>query len=121
MDLSRGEHALAYLQLTQDVRPPTDEALDGLRDYLGPLLPYREMLAATTPDQVVRDLCSGPQEGLMATFKFEDVAEDGEWVGPLYVDDLQTGELVWQSEDWMRESEARKLAETNGWHYDPGG
>jgi hypothetical protein len=60
---------------------------------------------------------------LHATFKWEDEDEEtGEMVGPLFVWDEDKDEMHWQSEDeWMRESEARKLAEEKGWGYNVDG
>jgi hypothetical protein len=53
---------------------------------------------------------------MQATFKQED-AEDGEMVGPLIVWDPEKNDLHCESDEWMRESQARKVAEEKGWEY----
>ena len=61
-----------------------------------------------------RDDSLRPVQGIEATFKGEDQAENGEIIGPLIVWDHEKDDLV-QEFDWMPLSEARKLAEKNGW------
>jgi len=53
---------------------------------------------------------------LYATFKWEDETDDGEEVGPLIVSHPKLG-FVWESDEWMRESAARQLAQEKGWRY----
>jgi hypothetical protein len=53
---------------------------------------------------------------LQATFKWEDDLDDGERVGPLIVAHPTRG-VLWESADWMTESDARALAEEKRWTY----
>ena len=53
---------------------------------------------------------------LCATFKWEDETDDGEDIGPLIVSHPKLG-VVWESDEWMRESTARELAREKGWRY----
>jgi hypothetical protein len=54
---------------------------------------------------------------LLATFEWEDEAEDGEDIGPLIVYDPEKDDVVWESSDWMRLSGARQLAEAKQWQF----
>ncbi len=58
-----------------------------------------------------------PSDRLQATFKWEDAAGDGEDIGPLIVFDPDTKDVVWESPDWVRVSEARALAKNKGWQF----
>ena len=55
--------------------------------------------------------------GLQATFEWEDQAEDGEDIGPLVVSDPVANEVVWETPDWVRLSEARSLAAAKRWQF----
>ena len=55
-------------------------------------------------------------EDIRATFKCEDVdPETGQEIGPTFLSDLSGGFLA--ELDWMRRSQAKKLAATKGWRY----
>jgi len=56
-----------------------------------------------------------------ATFKWEDTADDGEDIGPLIVYDPEQNEVVWESADWVRLSEAQALATEKGWRFSQDG
>jgi hypothetical protein len=56
---------------------------------------------------------TGPH--LIATFKSEDVTNDGQDVGPVSVWDTVEERVVWQSDGWMRESLFVALCEARGW------
>jgi hypothetical protein len=59
----------------------------------------------------------GPSPRLQATLKWEDQTEDGEDIGPLIVYDPDAKEVVWESGNWLRLTEARQLAQTKGWRF----
>jgi hypothetical protein len=44
--------------------------------------------------------------------------DDGEPVDPLWASDTAQGQVVWQSEKWLRESKARTLCEIQRWRLD---
>ena len=54
---------------------------------------------------------------LQATFKWEQTAEDGEDIGPLIVYSPEENDVVWESPEWMRLSEARALASRKEWQF----
>ena len=56
-------------------------------------------------------------EGIEATFKGENQDEAGEVIGPLIVWDHDKGTLWKEFPEWMKHSEAKRLAEENGWHF----
>src|SRR5712691_9906956 len=60
-------------------------------------------------------------EVLQATFKWEDTADDGEDIGPLIVYDPERNDVVWESSDWVRLSEAKALAVQKGWRFSQDG
>lgn len=58
-----------------------------------------------------------PSRHLVAMLKWE-MTEEGEDMGPLIVSDPDTREVLWEASEWMRLSEARKLAAEKGWRFD---
>jgi hypothetical protein len=54
---------------------------------------------------------------LQATFKWEQTDEDGEDIGPLIVFSPEQHEVVWESPEWMRLSEAQTLAAQKEWQF----
>jgi hypothetical protein len=54
---------------------------------------------------------------LQATFKWEQTDEDGEDVGPLIVFSPEEDDVVWESPEWMRLSEAEALADRKEWQF----
>ena len=103
--------ALAYVR----VEVPADaEVRVGTASRAGRTLPtggVRVGLGETGERQKVAVM-----NGIEATFKGEDEAENGEIIGPLILWDHDKNDFV-KEFDWMPLSEARKLAETNGWHF----
>jgi hypothetical protein len=53
---------------------------------------------------------------LNATFKAEESDDDDELLGPLIVSHPERG-VLWESPDWMREPDARVLAERRRWRF----
>jgi hypothetical protein len=54
---------------------------------------------------------------IRATIKCEDVdPETGQDIGPIFLSDLKAEFLA--ELDWMRRSEAKRLATSTGWRYD---
>jgi len=58
-----------------------------------------------------------PSTRLQATFKWEDNDVSGEDIGPLIVFDPDAKDVIWESADWVRVSEARALADAKGWQF----
>jgi hypothetical protein len=54
---------------------------------------------------------------LQATFKWEQTDDDGEDIGPLIVFSPEDSEVVWESSEWMRLSEAQTLAAQKQWQF----
>jgi len=54
---------------------------------------------------------TGPD--LQATWRPEDHGDDGEAIGPLIVWDPQK-RMVYESDEWMRQTQARELARSKG-------
>lgn len=69
------------------------------------------------PDDPISRPEPPPSTRLQATFKWEETAEDGEDIGPLIVFDPDERDVIWESPDWVRVSEARALAEAKGWQF----
>jgi hypothetical protein len=55
--------------------------------------------------------------GLQATFKWEHTDDDGEDVGPLIVFSPEANDVVWESPEWMRLSDAQALAAQKQWEF----
>lgn len=116
-DLSTSDHELVYLQATQ--RAESDwQADEELRSFLEPVTrPTDASLWEPIDDAEPRP--RSPTEVVdarpEATFKWEETGEDGEDLGPLIVWDPVTNTVIWESEDWLTESAARRMADENGW------
>jgi hypothetical protein len=118
-DLTQNDHALVYLQATEHAEPEW-QASDELRSFLEPVTrPADESLWEPIEDvgQRSRRPSKRPDARPEATFKWEETSEDGKDLGPLIVRDPATEAVIWESEDWLTESAARRMAEDKGWRF----
>lgn len=120
---------------------PWSSGPDALREWTGAVEPPAEGWYQSSPESIAEhkrllERRHGPRAGmprrdgdprlwgapptsdrLQATFKWEDEAEDGESVGPLIVFDPDAGDVIWESGDWLRLSEARAFSTARSWRF----
>jgi hypothetical protein len=54
---------------------------------------------------------------LQATFKWEHTDDDGEDIGPLIVFSPEENDVVWESPEWMRLTDAQAFAAQKQWQF----
>jgi hypothetical protein len=101
------DDAMAQFQLAQVEDP---QLVDVAREQF-------ESLYKPDPDDPRSREEPPPSSRLQATFKWEDQAEDGEDIGPLIVYDPDAQDVVWETPDWVRVSEAKALASSKKWQF----
>jgi hypothetical protein len=118
-DLSSEHHKLVYLQATEHAESGW-QASQELHGFLEPVTrPGDESLWEPLDDFEPQSSPSTEEVDTraQATFKWEETGQDGEDLGPLIVWDPVTKSVIWESEDWLTESAARRLAQDKGWRF----